>query len=255
MRDYQRDKVYVWEQSQPWFTWNSYLTEEQILDATKKLDRNIPYMPVDGRFYEEVKNKKTKIVFSSGRGSSLASKRRILLKREWALNYNVLFHEYSHNLAPTHEHHGENFVSIYCCLLVAYHPQRPTFKQLAASLNEHNVNFKEFDYWWNKLKLSKRIKPFAKCSEEPLPKPITKKRRSAKQKLIQLCEEYDWLEYDDDCGYEYFKCEIWDTRVDEHREEWFDEMTDNSDSWKRAYQYALQLVERDKQYGKTFLVD
>ena len=82
--------------------------------------------------------------------------------------------------------------------------------------------------------------------------PITKKRTSPKQRLIALCEEYDWLEYNNDYGVEWFKCEVWDNRVDEYREYWFDEMTDNSDSWKMSYQYALELIERNNIHGKTY---
>jgi len=260
VRDYQAKKVYDWEHSQSWWTWNSYLTEEQVKKCIQKLDNNLPniiltkndfYTP---RLYINKvlqRKRKTKIIFSNGRGSSNATGfYKIKLKRQWALNYNVILHEYAHLL--TEDHHGANFVSVYCCLLVAYHPHQPTFKELAKSLNEHNIDFKEFDYTWKLLKLSKRIKPFVKCNEEPLPKPTKKTRVSPKQKLIKLCEEHDWLEYNDDCGFEWFKCEVWDTRIEEYRDQWFDEMTDYSDSWKMAYQYALELVERNKQYGKTY---
>jgi len=244
MRDSQKDKVYVWEQSQPWFTWNSYLTEDQILKATKKLDRNIPFTPIEGRFNIRLENKKTKIEFSSGRGASYANKRRIKLKREWALNYNVLFHEYSHNLAPRGEAHGRNFVSIYCCLLVAFHPRQPSFKELAISLNVHKVDFKEFDYWWEKLKLSRRMKPFASCCEDALPVPIKKKRTSPKQRLIALCQEYDWLEYDDQ-GSDYFRVDVWDNRNEEMDDSTFDQMLDHSHSWKEAESYALKLIDQE----------
>ena len=83
-------------------------------------------------------------------------------------------------------------------------------------------------------------------------KPTKKTRVSPKQKLIKLCEEHDWLAYDNERGHEYFKCEVWDIREDENRDLYFDEMTDHSDSWKMAYQYALELVERNTQYGKTY---
>jgi len=252
VRDYQAKKVYDWERSQSWWTWNSYLTEEQVKKCIHKLDNNLPFLVFSktGFYHIHKQRRKTKIVFSNGRGSSNASRERILLKRDWALNYNVILHEYAHLLSK--DIHGPKFVSVYCCLLVAYHPHQITFKELAKSLNEYNVDFKEFDYTWKLLKLSRRIKPFVKCNEEPLPKPIKKTRVSPKQKLIKLCEEHNWLEYNDDCGFEWFKCEVWDIREDKYREEWFDEMTDHSDSWKMAYQYALELVERNKQYGKTY---
>lgn len=243
MRDYQRRKVYEWERSQPWYTWNSYLTEKQVMKCYEKLDNNL-----------RKKGQRIKVVFSSGRGSSNAGWRygrpRVLLKREWALNYNVILHEYAHLLSK--DNHGPKFVSVYCCLLVAYHPDKPTFKELAKTLNEHNIDFDSFDRTWKILKLSKRIKPFPDCKRDPLPKPIKKTRQSPKQKLIKLCEEYDWLAYDNETGFPYFKCEVWDTREDENRDIYFDEMTDNSDSWKMAYQYALELIERDKKYGRTF---
>ena len=243
MRDKQRQKVYNWERSQPWYTWNSYLTEKEAKWCYEKLDYNL-----------RKKKTRTKVVFSSGRGSSNAGWRRgtprVLLKREWALNHAVILHEFAHLL--TTDGHGPSFVSVYCCLLHVYHPDAPTFKELARTLNEQNVDFKSFDYWYKKLKLSKRIKPFPDCKRDPLPAPVKKTRQSPKQKLIKLCEEYDWLAYDNETGFPYFKCEVWDTREDENRDIYFDEMTDNSDSWKMAYQYALELIERDKKYGRTF---
>jgi hypothetical protein len=47
--------------------------------------------------------------------------------------------------------------------LVAYHPDKPTFKELAKTLNERNIDFDLFDRTWRILELSKRIKPFNNC--------------------------------------------------------------------------------------------
>jgi hypothetical protein len=252
MRDYQRRKVYKWEGSQPWWTMKSYLTEQQVLDAVKKLDKNLPWVSFSKNGWSKInkQKRKTKVIFSNGRGPSNANNKRIKLKREWALNYNVILHEYAHLF--TRDKHGPKFVSVYCCLLVAYHPDKPTFKELAKTLNERNIDFDLFDRTWRILELSKRIKPFPDCKRDPLPKPIKKTRQSPKQKLIKLCEEYDWLAYDNETGYEYFKCEVWDIREDENRDLYFDEMIEHADSWKMAYQYALELIERDKKYGRTF---
>tara|TARA_R100000773_G_C4220832_1_gene119605 strand:+ start:1293 stop:2030 length:738 start_codon:yes stop_codon:yes gene_type:complete len=242
MRDKQRQKVYKWERSQPWHTYNSYLTEKEAKWCYEKLDYNL-----------RKKGQRTQVIFSSGRGSSNASYRngrpRILLKREWALNYNVILHEFAHIL--TGDGHGPNFVSVYCCLLHVYHPDAPTFKELARTLNEQNVDFKSFDYWYKKLKLSKRIKPFPDCKRDPLPAPVKKIRMTVKRKLAKLCEEIEWLYLEEEDYFDSKVFRVHDLRESENSDLYFDEMIDNCFDRKSAYEYALELVERDKKYGRT----
>tara|TARA_R100001129_G_scaffold113584_1_gene78355 strand:+ start:2998 stop:3513 length:516 start_codon:yes stop_codon:yes gene_type:complete len=163
MRDYQRTKVYRWEREQPWASRKSYLTEQQVLDAVKKLDKNLPWVSFSKNGWSKIngQKRKTKVIFSNGRGTSNANTKRIKLKRDWAMTYDVLLHEYAHQLSR--DKHGPKFVSVYCCLLVAYHPDKPTFKELAKTLNEHNIDFDLFDRTWRILELSKRIKPFNNC--------------------------------------------------------------------------------------------
>lgn len=242
IRDFQRSKVYRWENDQPWFSQKSYLSEDQVLDSVKKLDRNLPWVILtkSGYRYINDQKRKTKIIFSNGRGSSNASDERILLKRNWALNYSILLHEYSHLLSE--DVHGPNFVSIYCCLLVAYHPDKPTFKELAKSLNEYNIDFKEFDYTWKLLKLSNNIKPFNLINEENkiISKPEVK-RLSPKMKSEKIMEEFPMISVDkDECFWVHCNFINNDPYDDEHY----------CDTWKEA----LERVEhyRDlisKQFG------
>lgn len=74
--------------------------------------------------------------------------------------------------------------------------------------------------------------------------PIKKKRTSPKQRLIALCQEYDWLEYDDE-GWDFFRVEVWDNRPEEMDDAAYDQMIDHSHSWKEAESYALQLINRE----------
>jgi len=69
--------------------------------------------------------------------------------------------------------------------------------------------------------------------------PVKKKRTSPKQRLISLCNQYEWLEYEDD-GWDFFRVEVWDNRSEDDSS--FDQMLDHSDSWKDAESYALQLI-------------
>jgi hypothetical protein len=152
-RDYQRSKVYAWENAQPWMHKKSYLTEREVVRAVSKLDR--------------IFKKKTGCEIRNGEYyKSYANRFRMVLRREWALSYGVLLHEYAHTIEANDifsedGSHGKDFVSIYCCLLHAFHPMQPSFANLAQSCNEHGVEFREFDYWWEKLNLTKRIKPFS----------------------------------------------------------------------------------------------
>jgi hypothetical protein len=74
--------------------------------------------------------------------------------------------------------------------------------------------------------------------------PIKKKRSSPKQRLIALCEKYDWLEYDYE-GWDFFRVEVWDNRPAEMDDAAYDQMLDHSHSWKEAESYALKLIKRE----------
>ena len=181
-RDYQRSKVYAWENAQPWMDKKSDLKEKDINKAMKRLNK--------------IFRKRIRCSIRNGEHyKSYANSWLIVLRREWALNYAVLLHEYAHSLEAwqletTEDGHGKDFVSIYCCLLHAFHPTQPSFSDLAQSCNEHGVEFREFDYWWEKLGLTKRLKPFKQPHYEvEAPKPKVK-RVTPRQRVEALLEKY-----------------------------------------------------------------
>ena len=75
--------------------------------------------------------------------------------------------------------------------------------------------------------------------------PIKTKRSSPKKRLIALCNEYEWLEYEDR-GWDFFRVEVWDNRHDEINDCAYDQMLDHSDSWKDAESYALELIKESE---------
>ena len=238
-RDMQRQKVYNWENSQSWGCKTSYLTQDQCKEVIKKLDKIF-------KRKTELKFKNIQNGVSYARGKNL-----IAIQNKWARNYEVLLHEYAHIITPQKvEAHGPEFVSNFCMLLSYLHPEQPTLKELAKSLNERNIRFVGFERSDAKKRLSKRIKPFPQVAKEfvPLPKKVVKKRIHPKQKCKDLLEQYDWLHINkvDDELYRDFGIEIdvYDKTL-KHELDW-EECRELREftvwSWKEAYERALKLI-------------
>ena len=229
IRDFQKKRVYDWELSQSWMSKISYLTEQQVRSVIEKLDK--------------VFKRKTKIKFKNGYGCSFAvGKSEIHLRKEWAMNYGVILHEYAHLLAK--DLHGRQFVSAYCNLLNIFHPKQPSIDELCQTMYQFRVSHDCFDEWRRKHKLTKRHKPFESVPETAIVEKPKKKRISAKQRCQMLKEEHDWLHIHHDDWYSYPNTyiEVYDkTIVDEETIE------DYSDywcySWKKAKEEALKLIE------------
>ena len=179
MRDSQRDKLYSWERKQDWWGIHSNLTDQQCIDAIKKLNR--------------IFKRKVKLRFKNGIGSSwyhigrTAPNGEIVLRRVDHQKMSVLLHEYAHAL--TSDKHGKDFVSTYCNLIHYLHPDQPTLKSLASSLNKNSIKF--YDFAKTKNALSKRLKPFDKIPDEKKEQPIKQKRISAKQRVQKILEQWE----------------------------------------------------------------
>jgi len=229
IRDFQRKRVYDWELSQSWMSKISYLTEQQVRSVIEKLDK--------------VFKRKTKIKFKNGYGCSFAvGKSEIRLRKEWAMNYGVILHEYAHLLAK--DLHGRQFVSAYCNLLNIFHPKQPSIDELCQTMYQFRVSHDCFDEWRRKHKLSRRHKPFEAVPEIAIvevEKP-KKKRISAKQRCQMLTEEHDWLHiYHDDWIEGEIIIEVYDkTLVDEEN---MDRPEYWCYGWKEAKEEALELIE------------
>ena len=227
IRDFQKKRVYDWELSQSWMSKISYLTEQQVRLIIERLDK--------------VFKRNTKIKFKNGYGVSFArGSSEIHLRKEWALNYGVILHEYAHIL--TKDLHGRQFVSAYCNLLNTFHPKQPSIDELCQTMYQFRVSHDCFDEWRRKHKLSRRHKPFEAVPEIAIVEKPKKKRISAKQRCQMLTEEHDWLEiYHDDWIIGDTYIEVYDkTLVDE-------ENMERSDywcyGWKEAKEEALKLIE------------
>lgn len=230
MRDYQKKRVYTWENNQAWMQKDGvYLTKDECRAIVNRLDKIIK--PVF----------RVKLVFGTGRGPSRATHRKIYLKEEWGQSLGVLLHEYAHvvecGFKRTEDHHGRDFVSIFCCLLHVFHPMQPSFKELAQSCNDFGVNFKEFDYWMQKLKLSKRYKPFGAMRTESI---VTtkKKRTSPKQRVDALIEMYPSISYEKDYSFWVYCDSIVD---DPQYDPYYDEHY--CDTWKEVEERVNHYVE------------
>jgi hypothetical protein len=214
------------------------LTQDQCKEVIKKLDKIF-------KRKTELKFKNIQNGVSYARGKNL-----IVIQNKWARNYEVLLHEYAHIITPQKvEAHGAEFVANFCMLLSYLHPEQPTLKELAKSLNEANIRFVGFDRSDAKKRLSKRIKPFSQVAKEfvPLPKKVVKKRIHPKQKCMDLLEKYDWLKIQknyDQFYSEGIEIDVYDKTL-EHELDW-DADRDMREhtvwSWKEAYERALKLI-------------
>ena len=145
-RDYQRQKVYNWENAQPWMNkTGGELTYEEIEVILKKL--------------------RPKAELKRGRYGQKASASwwgREITIPAWATTWSVVLHEIAHCLTPGREEgaHGPKFVGCYCSLVHHFHPMHPEISALAESLREANIDFKGIHDWskkFNRIKLTKEI--------------------------------------------------------------------------------------------------
>ncbi len=232
IRDFQRKRVYDWENSQPWMSKISYLTEQQVRSVIEKLDK--------------VFKRNTKIKFKSGYGCSFAvGKSEIHLRKRWGMNYGVILHEYAHLL--TKDLHGRQFVCAYSNLLNIFHPKQPSIDELCQTMYQFRVSHDCFDEWRRKHRLTRRHKPFEAVPETAIvevEKP-KKKRVSAKQRCQMLTEEHDWLHiYHDDWFEGELIIEVYDKNDPEI--ETLDPWEYRVFSWKEAKNAALYMI-KDKQ--------
>ena len=131
MRDKQRNKVYTWEHEASWRKANEVLEDAQVLHIVKQLDTKLKL------------RHKTTVRFTNRRNQKATAQswgKIITIPRSWARTWAVVLHEYAHLLEPGYQH-GARFVSTFCVLLKNFHPDKPTFQELSASLRERNIEF------------------------------------------------------------------------------------------------------------------
>ena len=131
MRDKQRNKVYTWEHQASWRRKDELLDDAQVLHIVEQLDTKLKFrLKTTVRFTNRKNQKATAQNFG----------KIITLPRSWACTWAVVLHEYAHLLEPGYQH-GARFVSTFCVLLKNFHPDKPTFQELSASLRERNIEF------------------------------------------------------------------------------------------------------------------
>ena len=131
MRDKQRNKVYTWEHKASWRRKDELLDDAQVLHIVEQLDTKLKFrLKTTVRFTNRKNQKATAQNFG----------KIITLPRSWACTWAVVLHEYAHLLEPGYQHNAR-FVSTFCVLLKNFHPDKPTFQELSASLREHNIEF------------------------------------------------------------------------------------------------------------------
>jgi len=139
VRDRQRSKVYAWEGSFiPDFHKNN-LSEDNCVKMFDQLQK--------GFNSSDDRNMKLSLRFINGHGRCWhsPSRREIVLRFNWGLSRQVLLHEYAHALtSEKYESHGGEFVANYSVLLHLFHPKHPSFKELAQSLRDANVDWSDF---------------------------------------------------------------------------------------------------------------
>ena len=144
MRDTQKGKVYNWEDKL--IPTTNELSEQECVHIIKGLNK---VYGCGGRikFVNRDQN-------AHGHSDGL-----ITIPTGWAMCWKILLHEYAHVLCfgeygwRDTEIHGKEFVTTYCTLLKNFHPTKPTYKELAQSLNKANIEFISFD-----TKLEKQAK-------------------------------------------------------------------------------------------------
>jgi len=257
MKDYQRQRLYNWENAEPWMVKKSDLTESEVLYIIKELDKI---------FKNDWAIKETQVQFSNGRGMSWANKSKIKLKRDWALTWGVVLHEYAHVI--TDDKHGPEFVAIFCGLINRYHPDKPCLKGMAKTLGEYGLDFKSLKTLEDRVAISKQ--PDIDISKAPIVKSKSRavtpeqkrnnKFRAKTKELLKAWERKRWAlgvdsdlhkfefeierVYDSHWGLELYVRKtgwIYGNQIPE-RFEW--ELEDTYDNWKDAYYWlAGEVVE------------
>ena len=125
MRDNQRRKVYNWE--------------DNLIPTTNDLSKQECIHIIDQLNKVYKCNGRIKFVnrhqHAHGHSSGL-----ITIPTGWAMCWKILIHEYAHVLTFQKygwrgiEVHGKEFVTTYCILLKNFHPNKPTYNELAKSL-------------------------------------------------------------------------------------------------------------------------
>ncbi len=144
MRDRQRSKVYKWENNFIADFYKNSLTKEDCVKIFNQLQKGFNASP-----------KRTldcRLRFINGHGKCWHSyyNEEIVLRSDWGVSYQVLYHEYAHALTTITnyrrivEAHGPEFVANYSVLLHLFHPKRWSLKEIAQSLNDANVDFGDF---------------------------------------------------------------------------------------------------------------
>ena len=136
MRDNQKRKVYNWEDSL--IPTTNDLSKQECIHIINQLNK---IYKCNGRIKFVNRHQ-----HAHGHSNGL-----ITIPTGWAMCWKVLIHEYAHVLTFQKygwrkiEGHGKEFVTTYCILLKNFHPAKPTYKELAKSLNERNIKFISFD--------------------------------------------------------------------------------------------------------------
>ena len=112
-------------------------------------------------------------------------------------------------------------------------------KRVANSLKKVERSIAQYEKKYDEERLTSKF-------SEPVERKVGK---HPKQKLAELCEQHEWLGAERDEGWEHeLRIDVWDNRVDNWFEgEMYEDMRDASGSWKGAYEFALSLVEEDKE--------
>tara|TARA_R110000737_G_scaffold1479_9_gene4403 strand:+ start:1649 stop:2452 length:804 start_codon:yes stop_codon:yes gene_type:complete len=142
MTDRQKGKVYNWEDSL--IPTTNELSKQECIHIINELNKVYGCL---GRLNFVNRNQ----------NADAQSNGLITIPTGWAMCWKVLLHEYAHVLCfgkygwrDDVEVHGKEFVTTYCTLLKNFHPTKPTYKKLAQSLNEKNIEFLSFDTTFEK---------------------------------------------------------------------------------------------------------
>jgi len=266
MRDYQRQRVYNWENKLDCISKTrdeekkvASLTKEEMayivarLNDVYKLDVSIRFRKDGRKSYFYPLDKSISICLS------------------WADNWGVLLHEYAHAIIDDMEYkaarkypsHGPEFVREFCRLLHYLHPDRPSFKDLATSLRESGVHFKSLSETF----AQKRRLSCLKIDLNDIPESVTRqfapkevspeerKRRAAFSKISRIKRKYPLINVENE-GYQddpmYYVClnnYPNDSYMDEYDEVWKDHGSsycyDVYDLLSRLEEY-VDYIERDE---------
>lgn len=237
MRDYQRQRLYDWEHAQDFIV--KTRDEDNKVAQLNKEEMAYIVARLNSVFGLDIKIRFRK----DGRYSYYyPGERAISICLAWADNWAVLLHEYAHAIIHRKEWdegrkysaHGPEFVTEFCRLLHYLHPNRPSYKELASSLREGNVDFKSLSSdFKHKNRLSRLKIDLAKIPEsitrQFAPKKISseeRKRRAAFSKISRIKRKYPLINVENE-GYSdepmYYVCLNKypnDAYMDEYDEVW-----------------------------------